>query len=324
MHTDKELLDDLKRVAAKVDKSPTQREYKVHGRYGVSTLIRRFETWNKSKRAAGLNVEYLKGISDKKLLRDLRQKSEDIDPESLYRLFESLEQSETVYLRRFAGGWQACVRAGQIPNRRVPLSEKKYNSYIQTAMDSSRPSTTLYGLIRGVTGIPQPVLDKFEFSWLSRIDSDIQPILVRVPSEHLPTTGHWELVLPDHITTITGDKKPTHLKPLLRWMIKTDNLCCFTNREGNRANEVIKKASIDATAEDLRAAVTTHLARRGVSKFEIEMQVGAEKTNWRRSIEDYFLYLYQFEGYCHPDYEPSGTYLDPDSGDVRGIKSDAK
>ena len=321
-YTDDELLDDLKRVAAKIGKSPTKREYKTHGQYGSATLARRFGTWNKAKCAAGLDIVELQNISSERLLTDLRQKSEDADVKSHDRLFESLEHSDTLYLRRFGGMWQACVRAGRVTNKRVPLSEKEYNSYIQTAINHSRPSTSLYGLIRGFTGLTGSIMREFEFDWLSRINSDIQPILVRVPSEHLPTANHWELVLPDHFT-IQGDKKPTRLKPLLQWMMQTGTLYGYTSSGGTRTNRVIDESGIDANVGDLRATVTTHLARRGVSRFEIEMQVGAEKTNWNRSVEDYLLYLYQFEDYCHPDYEPSGVYLDPDSGDAERIESEA-
>jgi hypothetical protein len=311
MYTDDELLEDLKRVATKIGKPPTADEYNTHGQYASRTLEIRFGTWNKAKCAAGLDkLVKFQNISDKKLLRDLRHSSEDVDTESF---------TNKTYQNRFGGMWQACVRAGRVPNSPVPLSEKEYESYIQTAVDHSRPSTSLYGLIRGFTGLTGSMLKKFKFDWLSRVNSDIQPILVRVPSEHLPTADHWELILPDHFTTVQGDKKPTHLKSLLQWMMQTDTLYNYANSRGSRADEVINESGIDANVGDLRATVATHLARRDVSRFKIEMQVGAKKTNWKRSVEDYFLYLYQFEGHCHPDYEPSGTYLDPDSGDVAEI-----
>lgn len=55
---------------------------------------------------------------------------------------------------------------------------------------------------------------------------------------------------------------------------------------------IIDTAGLDATSINLRSTVAAHLARKGVSRFKIEMQVGAKKTHWQRSIEDCFLYLY--------------------------------
>ena len=55
--TDTELLLDLQRVSNETGKqSLTIAEYKEHGRYDPSTIIRHFETWNKALSIAGLQI----------------------------------------------------------------------------------------------------------------------------------------------------------------------------------------------------------------------------------------------------------------------------
>jgi hypothetical protein len=232
---------------------------------------------------------------------------------SITEIIQDETDYDEVYRNRFGGVWKATVRAGIQPPI-SPLSESDYDSYIQTAINSD-PCLSVYGLLRGFTGMPRRVLRHFNLDWISRVDSDIQPPLLAVPSECIPSNDDWVMVLPSHYT-IAGNQKPTHLKPLVRW-IKHTNISPTSHAQN--IDRVIKKADLDIRPPALRATVAAHLARQGASRGEIEMQVGATKTGWERSIEDYFLYLYQFEDYCHPDYEPSGTYLDPDSGDVAEI-----
>lgn len=316
--SDEELLQDLKRVATKLGKSPTSGEYSEHGSHGVNTLIRRFEKWNKAKIAAGIERNKIYGVSDQTLLEHLRGKLINSQTNSIDKFIKNdLEYGYGCYRDRFGGVWEAVVRAGQKPVRRVPLSEADYDSYIQAALNAEYPSVSLYGLLRAFTGITHYILREFSLDWVSRLNSDLQPAMITIPSEYVVGSEDWKMLLPSHYTTATGDQNPTYLKPLLQWINNT-NMLVGPQAKGF-LDTIINRADIDATPRELRATVAAHLVRRGMSRWEIEMQVGAEKTNWKRSIEDYFLYSYQFEGYCHPDYEPSGTYLDPETGEVTEI-----
>ena len=55
--SDGDLIDDLKRVAAEISKSPTIDKYNERGRYHSCTLHRRFGGWIKSLEKAGLDVD---------------------------------------------------------------------------------------------------------------------------------------------------------------------------------------------------------------------------------------------------------------------------
>lgn len=55
--TDSELLEDLKRVAEIVNStSLTIAEYKMHGTFDPTTIIRHFESWNNALKLAGLQI----------------------------------------------------------------------------------------------------------------------------------------------------------------------------------------------------------------------------------------------------------------------------
>lgn len=318
---DEALLEDLNRVAAKLEKSPTYTEYKNYGAYSGRTLVRRFDGWNNAKDAANLarNTDF----PDTELLRYIRENSADNKTISIDRFLKAHSRySRYSYQQRFGSTWRAVLRAGREPARNVPLSEEDYESYIQAAINANQPFDSLYGLLRGFTGIPKYVLREFDLSWVSRLDDDLQPPLITVPSELISDSDDWELILPTHYTTSSGDKKPTQLRGLIKWVNNMDSLLGPQTNDGSRVNRVIDKAGLNATSGDIRATVAAVLARRAKTPFEIDMQVGASKTNWDRSEEDYFLYLYQFEEYCHPSYEPSGVYLDPDSGEPERVESE--
>jgi hypothetical protein len=71
--SDKELLEDLRRVAAKLNSnSITREEYSLNGgRFARTTLRNRFQTWNKALELAGLVVVHRYKIPDDELLSNI-------------------------------------------------------------------------------------------------------------------------------------------------------------------------------------------------------------------------------------------------------------
>ena len=111
--SDDGLLSDLRRVACEQpDQQVKQRTYKELGKYGVTTIIRRFGSWNAAVKAAGLETTVERNISDEKLfsvLYDLwvmrgRQPSysEVQSPACPFHV--------TTYVRRF-GSWRQALEA---------------------------------------------------------------------------------------------------------------------------------------------------------------------------------------------------------------------
>lgn len=70
--SDGDLLCDLCRVASEQSEEHLkQRTYKTHGQYGVTTVIRRFGSWNAAVKAAGLEMTVERNIPDEKLFSAL-------------------------------------------------------------------------------------------------------------------------------------------------------------------------------------------------------------------------------------------------------------
>lgn len=318
------LLNDVNRVGQELKRTPTVQEYKEYGEYSHETMRQQFGGWNDALNTAGWDLNKDIDIPPEQLLVHLREQvtEKNIDV-GLVEFFEkNIKYHYSTYNSEFGGGgWRAFARAGLRPKENVPLSETKYELYIRTAKNSSNPKLALYGMLRAVVGLPNYIVKDFDMDWIRRLDSDHQPTLLTVPSELLESTDDdWVAMLPPTYTTESGQRKPTQIDSILQW-IREENIAVGTKyrKQGNAVKTIMHEAGIDADTLDLRASIVAHLARKGVSKKKIKMQVGDEKTNWDRSVKDYFLYLYQFEDYCHPDYEPSGIFLDPDSGKVRKI-----
>ncbi len=63
--SDEDLLADLRRVASdRSEQQVRQRTYKDHGKYGVTTLIRRFGSWNGAVKSAGLDTPIERNVPD--------------------------------------------------------------------------------------------------------------------------------------------------------------------------------------------------------------------------------------------------------------------
>jgi hypothetical protein len=64
--SEKEILDDIIDIESNIKKSITAEDYKKFGKYGLTTVRRKFVTWNKAKERAGLdkNIEYNKPNED--------------------------------------------------------------------------------------------------------------------------------------------------------------------------------------------------------------------------------------------------------------------
>jgi 5-methylcytosine-specific restriction endonuclease McrA len=66
--TDNDILDDLRFVADEgIDQVLKQRTYKEFGKYGVTTVIRRFGSWNAAVEKAGLEKSVERNISNQEL-----------------------------------------------------------------------------------------------------------------------------------------------------------------------------------------------------------------------------------------------------------------
>ncbi|MDQ1244673.1 MAG: endonuclease [Campylobacterota bacterium] len=70
--SNKEMIDDLKSVAKKLQKTTvTQKDYGVNGSFDYTTVSRRFGTWNNALKEASLSFSNESNISDERLYENI-------------------------------------------------------------------------------------------------------------------------------------------------------------------------------------------------------------------------------------------------------------
>lgn len=70
--SNEEIIDDLKAVAKKLQKpTVTQKSYETNGNFDYTTVSRRFGTWNKALKEAGLSFSNESNISDERLYENI-------------------------------------------------------------------------------------------------------------------------------------------------------------------------------------------------------------------------------------------------------------
>ncbi|MFH1798696.1 MAG: hypothetical protein ABH844_05105 [Candidatus Omnitrophota bacterium] len=68
------ILDDLKKVAESLNKEiMSHTEYAKHGKFGITTIRRKFGTWNKALEAANLKLDQYQNLDKSRLLENLAE-----------------------------------------------------------------------------------------------------------------------------------------------------------------------------------------------------------------------------------------------------------
>lgn len=108
-----DLLSDLRRVATEhSEQRVKQRTYKDHGEYGVTTVIRRFGSWNAAVDAAGLQATVERNVPDEKLFLALYELWASLGRQPKYSEVQrpACPFHVTTYERRF-GSWRQALEA---------------------------------------------------------------------------------------------------------------------------------------------------------------------------------------------------------------------
>jgi hypothetical protein len=105
---EEDLLADLRRVADRLDESPTVKQYKTYGKYHPSVIRNRFGTWNEAKKEAGIPVNEsgsIHRVDEEDLINDLERVTEQLGESPTVRQYRAEgEYSIETFQRRF-GSW---------------------------------------------------------------------------------------------------------------------------------------------------------------------------------------------------------------------------
>ena len=117
---DAELLNDLKRVADELGNPPTVSEYQRDGKYGMSTIIRRFGRWQ-----AALELIGKARTTNEEMLADIRRVAELLAKQQItVEEYRSNGSYNPGTIRSRFGTWRtATTKAGLIPGIEWGISE---------------------------------------------------------------------------------------------------------------------------------------------------------------------------------------------------------
>jgi len=110
---EKVLLDDLKKAAERLGKNYiTYKEYLREGEYGGSTIIHRFERWNKALAKAGLDVKFLRKIPADELMLNMKKVWDKLgrQPRWMEMVKPLSPYGRTAYTNHY-GTWQNALEA---------------------------------------------------------------------------------------------------------------------------------------------------------------------------------------------------------------------
>jgi hypothetical protein len=113
-----ELLDELTRLADKLNQPPKSRDMAKQGAYGVSTYEREFDIWNEALREAGLEVRKVHTVSESDLLDELVRLTNELG--EVPRVPDMREEGGygvKVYQRKF-GSWNDAIKQADLEVRR--------------------------------------------------------------------------------------------------------------------------------------------------------------------------------------------------------------
>ena len=144
-----DLLTDLRKVAEQVGHSQVTRKiYRKFGKYADTTPSKRFGSWNKALKAAGLEISHVVGISDKELFENLLVLWQHFgrQPRKRELAFSPSVISEGPYKRRFSTWIKALEAFVSYANssEKDSVGELETDSSVNTQKQGSRdPSLRL-------------------------------------------------------------------------------------------------------------------------------------------------------------------------------------
>lgn len=127
--SEEDFINDLKKVSLKLQKdSISTEEYNKFGRYHSSTIQRRFKSWTKALKRAGLQIRKYPKLIESELLEDLKRVAEVIKKKSVTQAeYESFgKYSPGPFIRTFGSWFKALEKAGLEKTRNFGVTEEEY------------------------------------------------------------------------------------------------------------------------------------------------------------------------------------------------------
>ena len=127
-YTKEQLIFYLKKLASELKRSPTIKDMNKKKKYpSSSTYFKRFGSWNKSLRKAGLKINVRKKYSKKELLENVKLLAKEIGgiPRAVHLKSKKWIASYSTY-RKYFGNWKKTLKAAGIAKTEQIINLKEF------------------------------------------------------------------------------------------------------------------------------------------------------------------------------------------------------
>ena len=329
--TDDDLIAEIQRLAED-DIPPTKEVFEEDSKHGCDTVLNHFNSWAAGVREAGFLPN--NNLSDSDLIKALADDASGATAPDVHE-FDG-RYSKAQYIEAM-GWWDACVRAGLCPQGRRPLRQTNWDRFFHTARSYHQPRYQLIALLAQLTGLSVRMISEMSMDWITERDDDV---LVTVPECMTEIEDNWTFRVPQVFTDRSNKKHKTGLDKLLVWYLNRNQNIIGKSKVSRAIYQVAAEAGLEdremvqrkdnhgtvplVRLTDLRMTGGIQMARNGAPASRIRQHLGIEYTGWRVSVDDFFLWCHvNDENFNHADSEVGGIYLDPDTGDMTQIESNA-
>lgn len=168
-YSDEELLEDIRAVAAIVERAPSIQEYRDHGEYAATTITRRFDSWQDAVARAGFEPHGADTeIPTAELLAELRRLADEHGDRPTVELMNDEGQYwVSTYRRRFGSWTNALTDAGFEPadaRTTARISEEQLLAALNEMAAARGATPTFQEMERDGAYSPRTYVDRFG-SW---------------------------------------------------------------------------------------------------------------------------------------------------------------
>ena len=131
-----DLIDELRRLADELGRTPTSRDMADRGKYGTATYTLNFGSWNDAVQEAGLEVVRQRDVPRDDMISEIQRLADELgEPPAVHQMRDQGKLGVTTISREF-GTWSAALEhAGYEPNKEMGVSEEKLTEELTRLCD---------------------------------------------------------------------------------------------------------------------------------------------------------------------------------------------
>lgn len=121
-----DLIDELRRLAEELGRTPTSRDMADRGKYGTATYTHKFGSWNDAVQEADFEIVRQRDVSRNEMVSEIQRLADKLgQPPAVHQMRDQGKFGVTTISREF-GSWNTALEhAGYVPNKEIGVSEEK-------------------------------------------------------------------------------------------------------------------------------------------------------------------------------------------------------